>query len=296
MSFLKRQLEFTFQLGLGTFGDSGEFDTLTVSGLRATVALTKVTGHAMGTLNARIFGLTRDQLAKLSTLNRGTQLQRKNVISVSASTEDSTIPMATIFQGEIAMCQIDMAAAPDSALVIVAYAALYNNLQPAEPTSYKGNADVGTIMQDLATRMGYTFENHLKAPIALSTPYFSSTLREQAQRCVDAANINWAIDTGVLAIWDKLGSRGGSFPLISPAAGLIGYPTYAVGVGIGLTTMFNPFVAIGETIEVDSSLDYCKGRWNVFNIDHSLESETPDGEWFTRFVGSPYNVDKEVTG
>jgi hypothetical protein len=294
MTFAKRTLSFTFQLGQGAFGNDGQFDTLTVTGLRAQVEITKVTGQAMGTANARIFGMTRSQLAQLSALNKGTMLSRNNKLSIAASTDETNQQLSTIFQGEISLGQIDMAGTPDSALVILSYASLFNATQPAKPTSYPGSADVATIMETLANQMGYHFENDLDAPITLETPYLPGTLRDQAQRVVDAANINWVIDNGILAIWNKAGSRNGSVPLISPKTGLIDYPTYAAGVGIGINMQFNPFLNMGEVVEVQSSLTFANGRWVIFNLEHSLESETPDGEWFTRFTGSPYNTTGSV--
>lgn len=239
----------------------------------------------MGQAAVRVYGLDPSKLRQLSALNSAIMYQRNNKIIITAG--DDVSGMGRIFEGQIAVGQIDMNGSPDSALVLSAFAGLLNAVQPAPPSSYPGTADVAVIMQNLATAMGYTFENN-GISVILSTPYLPGTLRDQAMRCANAANINWVIDNGTLAIWPRFGSRGGSVPLITPESGMVGYPTYSE-MGIALKTIFNPFLILGQTVEVRSSLNFANGRWNIFNLEHDLESETPGGDWFTRFTGNPYS-------
>jgi hypothetical protein len=56
-----------------------------------------------------------------------------------------------------------------------------------------------------------------------------------------------------------------------------------------LTTIFNPDVVIGGMIQVQSSLTPACGQWIATQISHSLESETPDGQWFTHILGVPFS-------
>ena len=285
MSFVRRKIELTFQIGEGTFGETN-FNTVTVSGLRVKSVITKAGGASMGEAQLRVYGLTLSLMNQLSALNRANMVIRRNRLIIAAG--DDEAGMSTVFDGQIALGQIDMSGMPDSALVVIAYAGLLDAVQPVAPASYPATVDAAVVMANLAKQMGYSFENN-GVSVILATPYFQGTARDQAMRCADAANINWVIDNGVLAIWPKYGTRGGTVPLISPDTGMVGYPSYSE-VGISVTTLFNPFINYGETVEVKSSLEFANGRWNVFNISHELESELPDGIWFTKFTGSPINV------
>lgn len=285
MTFAKRRIDLEFQIGQGSFGGEG-INTLKLSGLRVICNITKIAGPGSATANLRIYGLSMSHLTQLSALNKAVMMVRRNKLIITAGTEGN---MGKVFEGQIALGQIDMSDPPDSALVVLGLAGLLEAAAPAPPSSYPKTADVAVIMKHLADQMGLEFENNLTKPIILSSPYFPGTLRDQAMRCADAAGINWLIDNGVLAIWDRYGSRGGQFPVISPKTGMIGYPAYSE-MGISVVTIFNPFLKLGETVKVESSLKFANGKWIMFNLQHNLESEVPGGQWFTKFTGFPSNA------
>jgi hypothetical protein len=84
----------------------------------------------------------------------------------------------------------------------------------------------------------------------------------------------------VLAIWPKGGARGGTIPLIAapPAGGMIGYPSYTQ-IGILVKTVFNPQVAYGGKIQVQSIVTGASGTWGIIRMDHALDSLVPKGLW-----------------
>ena len=285
MTLSRRRINLEFQIGQGAFGEAG-YDSLKLSGLKVSCDITKIAGPGSEQMNMRVYGLTASHLNQLSALNKAVMMIRKNKVIVTAGIDGN---MGKVFEGQIAMGQIDMSSPPDSALAVLAYAGLLEGLAPAPPTSYPSTADVAAIMEHLAGQMGLKFENNLPNPIILSKPYFPGTYRDQAMRCADAAGINWLIDNGTLAIWPRYGSRHGEYPVISPQTGLIGYPAYSE-MGISVNSIFNPFLRLGETVEVRSSLPFANGRWIMFNLQHNLESETIGGQWFTKFTGFPANA------
>lgn len=150
----------------------------------------------------------------------------------------------------------------------------------------KGQADVATIMKSLADQMGFAFENN-GVQVQLSNPYFPGTALAQAKACARAADISMTIDRGTLAIWPKFGFRADPDgpPLISAATGMRGYPRYSSN-GIEVATLFNPRIKPGGQIQVQSQLQMACGTWLVSNATHVLESETPNGQWFTGILGS----------
>jgi len=157
------------------------------------------------------------------------------------------------------------------------------------------------MMQALATTGGYTFENNLTAPITMSSCYFTGTMIDQARALADAAQINFYIHNGVLAITPLNTPRvtPQPIPLISSATGMVGYPVYD-GQLLFFRTLFNPSILFGGAIQVilsdipqklsakDQKLQPAAvttpqgaaGRWYVASVAYSLESQKPNGAWF----------------
>lgn len=277
MKIPKRHLDLTFRLGKGSFGNSG-FNTQKVTGLRATASISKAGGVSMTSLQLQVYGLPLSTMNELSTLGKPLVDGRDNSVIVEAGSD--TDGNAVVFIGTIFQAWADLRAAPDGVFTVEAYTSLLDALRPLAPTSYAGSADVATILSSLAQQMGYTFENS-GVSVQLSYPYFAGTGREQALAAAEAANINLLFDNTTMAIWPKGGSRGGASTLLSPETGMVGYPTWTAN-GLVLTSIFNPSITFGGTVEVKSAITPALGKWTVFKVDHDLESETPGGKWFTR--------------
>ena len=276
MTFTKRRIALTFQLGEGSFGNSG-FNTIDVAGLRTSVSVNKAGGVSMAQASIRVYGLTLDVMNQLSTLGKPLVTARNNRIAVQAGSEDDA--MSTVFQGIISEAWVDASGQPEVVFEVQAHTGLIDALKPVDPISFRGAAQVATIMAGLATKMGYTFENTGVTGV-LANPYLPGTAREQARALAQAADINWTIDDNTLAIWPKGGARGGLVPLIAPETGLVGYPAHTAN-GISLTTLYNPGIVFGAKLQVRSELKPACGVWTVFKVSHELDAETPDGQWFT---------------
>lgn len=276
MALVRRKIDVTFALGEGAFGESGT-NTVTLQGLRTSARIVKAGGPSMSNMQMEIYGIRPSLMDKLSTLGMKPTLQRRNIVVASAG--DDVNGMAVVFQGTITNAWADYQAAPDVAFHVEAHTGLIEAVAPAPAISFRGAADVGVIMSGLASQMQLPFENN-GVNVKLANPYFSGSAREQAKACAEAAGINWIIDNGKLVIWPAGQARGGSAPLISPATGLIGYPSYT-SKGILLRTIFNPAVGFASKIVVDTSLQPAQGEWVVFTLDHVLESLFPNGSWFS---------------
>jgi hypothetical protein len=279
MTYARRRLNMTFKLGQGSFGDGG-FDTVKVTGLRASATISKAGGVSLSELNLRIYGLPLSVMNQLSTLGKPLIEGRNNTVIVEAGSDDAGD--AIVFAGTIAEAWVEMEGAPDGVFIVSAYTGLLDALRPLPPSSFPGHADAATIMAGLAVQMGYAFENS-GVSVQLANPYFAGAGRRQAETCARAGNFNFFIDdtTNTLAIWPRNGSRGGAIPLLSKDTGLKGYPAHTQN-GIVVTTLFNPSITFGGQVEVRSILTPANGRWTVFSVVHDLEAETPDGQWFTR--------------
>jgi hypothetical protein len=293
MSFTRKKINLTFKLGRDTNGvrytfTEGNYDQVSVTGLRIQATIANAGPPSMGEASVIVHGLTPSLMNQLSTvrrLNNGQVTTRFYQMVIEAG--DDIAGMSTIFQGQVSLAAVDMSGAPDSSLHITAHAGLFEAVKTAAPMSFPGVADVATIMQSLAVQNGYTFENN-GVTVKLSKPYFHGSPKQQMEDCATAADINWTLDTGTLAIWPKGGSRGGAIPLISPGTGMIGYPSN-YDVGIVVRTLFNPQIGFGKKCQVQSGLPFANGTFVMFGIAHDLESETPNGKWESSFTGSTFN-------
>ncbi len=275
-SYTQKLLTVQFVLGTGTFGESGQ-NTLTISGLRVVATVVKSGGASLGNAQIRIFGMTQSHMNQLSTLGLLITQTRKNTVILMAG--DATSGMSQVFMGTIINAWSDYQGAPDVSFNVEAFAAYLDAIKPVPPASFPpGGTDVATIMAGFAARMGLKFENN-GVSVKLASPYFAGTARDQAQRCADAANINWHIDNGTLAIWPKNSARSGSAVVVSPETGLVGYPIFD-SLGVILRTLFNPLIRYGCLVQVNSSLTPANGTWFVYALTYELSSMTPGGPWF----------------
>lgn len=294
MTLKRRIVSCTFTLGQGAFGESGT-DTVTVKGLRTLLTVDKVFGPGMGTLNMRIHGMTPDQMNQISALNQAAETIKRNIITVLAGNEGETL--STVFQGQITVAQQNLNSQPDTSMLVVAMAGGLEAVAIAKPNSYTGGVDAASVMQDLARQANLQFENG-GVNVQLSKPYYPGSPRDQMRACAEEGNFNWTIDDGgntsngqnTLAIWPRNGARLGQIPLISKETGMIGYPDYSTSLtGLSISTVFNPFIRIGGQVKIESDLQVANGIWTTYEISHHLESETPNGQWMTRFGASANN-------
>lgn len=277
MTLVRRRIDVTITLGAGEFGEDVG-DTVTLTGHRVVAEMAAVGGDAQGQIQLRIYGLPLATINRLTSIGPiATEIRGKNRVMVAAGDDGSAL--STIFEGTIDQAYGDFQSAPDVALNINALSALGAAVKPVGASSYKGSIDAAVVLANLAELMGFAFENN-DVSVQLSNPYFPGTALDQVKACARAANIRYTIDRNILAIWPKNGVRQGEVPIVSPATGLVGYPVFS-SAGLGVTSIFQPSVRQGGQIEVVSSLGVACGVWNIFNVLHRLESERPNGPWFT---------------
>jgi len=285
MSFVRRKLRVTIGIGRGKNGEEGQDLYVLPDGLRIRAHVDKVGGFAMGRAEVQICGLTLDLMNKLSTLGLSIVRHRNNNLRIEAG--DDVKGMATVFQGTIDEGAQDFNDAPETMLRLSAFTGLREQLLPIPPTSIQGAADAVTIMSDLAGKMGLGFENAGVQGVLLNNPYFPGTAREQAILCAKAGVFEQIIELGLLLIWPKGGSRDGLVTVVNKDTGLVGYPSVGLKNSIVLRTLFNPAIAFLSSIKVESVIGPANATWVVQQLSHDLESETPNGAWFTDILGLP---------
>jgi hypothetical protein len=189
-----------------------------------------------------------------------------------------------VFSGYIVNAWGNYQNMPEVFLEIQAQHAYLGQLTPVAPRSYNGQIDVASVMSQIATSLGFTFENN-GVTTQLSNTYLANTGVEQAKALAKAAGIALYMDDLVLAITPPNTPRGGTAPQISSTTGMIGYPTFD-GIGVTIQSLFNPSVKFGGPIQVMSSIPQAAGQWIVVSLGYRLESEKPGGAWMMTIRGN----------
>ena len=285
MSYVERKIELTISLGKGATLNPNSDNTVTLTQHRVQANITQNLGPTVGKAMIRVYGLNPSLLNKVASLNKVTATLQENLITVKAG--DDASGMSIVFDGMIVLAQADMGQQPTTALNITANALGALALQKTPVNTYPGSADLAIVMQNLATQAGLNFENWGASKV-VATPYFWGSVGKQIDDCARAGGFERVFEKNTLIIWPKVGARGGVVPLISKASGLIGYPSYlSVGdkSGISVTTVFDPRLYNGGMVQIDSELPVAKGRWQVYELTHELESMVPGGQWLSHFAG-----------
>jgi len=276
----KKQLRFVVTLGTGKFGSS-ENDVITLEGFRSLVDIDKAGGMMMGTLRAKIYGVSQLDMNSVTTLQWKPGTLIPNTVEVFAI--DGSVE-TLVFAGNIVNAWADYQNMPDVYLHIQAQSAFFNTLKAIPPRSFKGGIDVATVMGQIARDLGYVFENN-GVTTQLADVYLPNTGMEQAKDLARAAGCDLYLDDKVLAITPPNVPRKTFIPLITPTSGLIGYPTFD-GVGVNFQTLFNPAVVFGGSVQIESDVQQACGQWVVTSVNHRLESEKPGGAWFSSIRGN----------
>lgn len=271
MTYKKRTLKFQFTLKDGAFDESGN-NILTIDNIKAEIEIGAYGGISGTTLEARVFGLSIENMALLSY--KGIQLNgaKQNMMKVWADDRP-------VFFGSITNCFADLNQMPDAPLIISAFATGFDQSITAPPFSKEGIASVAEIITTIAAGIGYPVVNNgVKAK--LENPYFDGNPITQIQRCAHDAGIEIDFRLGAIYIWPQGGSIDDSIPLISPEHGLIGYPVFS-NYGIKFQCQYSDLILRGRKVQIETSMPNMSGIYTVQSAIHHLSTWTEGGPWTT---------------
>jgi hypothetical protein len=286
MSFLKRTLDATITLKNGKFNDGS--DSVTLTGHKISCVISRPGGTSQGIMSCAIYGLSFELLNRLT--NIGIQIGENigNAIQIVAGTEDKDgkKDKSIAFEGSILQAWSDFNNQPDVMLNILAGGNIQMQLKPVGASSFQGNASIAAIMESFCKESGYTLKN-VGVNGQIENAYFSGSTLEKIRSLARMARIKYTIDdsTKVVTILPIDGSITDDIPLISPTTGLVGYPTFSSG-GIIVKTIYNKNIKNQKAVKLESSIPAANGTWSAYDIHHSLDSETPNGQWFTQFLAT----------
>lgn len=283
--YAKRRIDVIFKKGAGPFtGGSG--NVLRLERLRATVVMENGGLPNPPAAVIHVFGMTLDEMNDMLTTSHNWELGQ-NAVAVVAGDDTS---MVTIFNGWIYHAGPRFNSGPTTYFEVLGQAGMGIQMDPVDPVSMQGGADVDTVLSRVLRPTGLKLDNRGVSGTLVS-PYLPGTAMEQIQSVLRALGAQGAIDSGagVLRIWPQgMASPSGEPPLVAPETGMIGYPEFDFNT-LTVRTVFDPSfksgpvdVTPGKLIRVKSHFSGATGRWTIRSIDYNLTSEVPGGPWEMR--------------
>ena len=284
MTFATKYIEVDFSMAQGVF--QGGSSSYTASGLRVSAQIVKAGGLSFGAASLAIYGLPLSVMNQLGTFGNPLTLLGRNTVTVKAGDDPSAL--TTVFTGTIFNAYMDGQMQPQVPFRVEAQTLAYEAAVPVPVISQPGSVDVASTMGQIAASMGLSFENN-GVNVKITNPYLAGTATQQMHALAKAAGIEQVVDNGTLAIWKPGSSRQGAATTISPDTGLVGYPRFN-SQGIDITTLWQPTLAYGQQIQVQSSITPACGTWIIYRLEYDLESQTPNGKWFCNILAAPPNL------
>jgi hypothetical protein len=281
MTFVSRQINISFMGGAGIFKGNTDF-----TGLRISAHIDGPGGEDGMIASAAIWGMPLSTMNQLSIVGRQVWQASKNKVSIMAG--DATSGMRLVFIGDITSAYVDAQSQPDVCFRIEARPNGYFNAANAAVTSIKGQSEAGQVFQQLAQKCGLGFQNY-GVNAQLRNLYLPSSYGKQIKLLARMVGCEHIIDRGTLSVW-KPGENKGGNTFLSRQTGMVGYPAFDQR-NIIVRSIFNPEIRNPNTITVQSDITPACGTWHINHVTHEIESQMPNGKWFTTVLASPPGSD-----
>lgn len=284
-TFTKKDLRFTFVLSNNALFAETNSNQLQISGLRATASIKGSGLPAFPESELTIFGLKQTDMNALTATQFQPLAMQRNTVLVEANAGQG---FSTVFAGQIITGGPDYDGIPNVPLKVQARVLGFESLNPATPTSYTGSASIASIVSTLAAKMGYVLENN-GVTGSLNNPYFGGTLVDQLRAVKQAAGIQVFIEGNVIAICPPGVPRNQQTFVLTPQSGLVGYPKLDFQRGfVRAKAIYNPAFRFGGPLTLQGSdVPMANGSWVIGTVTHTLDSLTPNSQWFSDMLLYP---------
>jgi hypothetical protein len=257
-------------------------NTLELSDLRISAKVQAVARLATQA-DIRIYGMKSEDMNALTVAWANPPIVLDHLVILEANNTGRNDGWVQVFKGTITEAQPDYRAMPDVSFNLLAVTGYFVKINPASPTSYPEQVDIGVAAQDIIERMGAPWAYvDGGATGVLSNAYFYGTLWDQLAQACAAANADFYVQGDEILITPQ-GQPRDSQPsvVLNKDSGLVGYPMFERS-GLNVTALFDPAFLCGSALDVESAVPNASGRWYPFSIYHNLESKMPRGAWFSQ--------------
>lgn len=259
--------------------NSDNQNQLTSRELAVSCSLAYGNGAITPTAQIRVYGLPLDKMNKLMRLQWNTMDSLLNTVRIEAGDQGDTLKL--VYEGNITQATIDANAAPDIPLIITSQMAAFEKAKVSPPYTLEKDVqmDAALIVEELATGMGYEFNNNGVEHIITDTSLEGSDL-EKIQKLAVICDFDLYIDGKKIDICKKGEPRTLKIPVISPSTGLIGYPVPDIK-GVNFSCLYDPLVRFGGIVRIQNSQlgDIVNRDWRIYGLTAQLEANIPNGKW-----------------
>ncbi len=290
MTYARRRIDVTIALGTGDF-EATPGNSVTLSGLRVQAQILSNGGNDSGTCECRIFGLSlsmMNQLTRIGLIN--SRVGAQNTIMLAAGNYGEAL--TTVYEGEIIQAFPELNNAPFVGLNVASRIGVISNMIPTQALSFNSpSVSADTIVSAIASAMGYQYLNG-GVNGTLAYPYFYGSPLEQLKECARAMQFRYDISAKTVTIFPvhQFNSTTGKAVVLSPQTGMVGYPS-ASSSYIQVRSVFLPGINMGNKLTIQGSdFPVANRDWNIGQIIHTLESEVPNGAWFTDLIGNTNGI------
>ena len=282
-SFTKKIIQVNITVAEGDFGaDLG--NTAKLTNHRIVCSIQKGGHPSKNQAKIHVYGMSQNLMTQLTKNPFSPLAYRKSFVEVLAGDAETGLHLA--FKGNVTDMHASFKTPPNGYLSIEAVEGYYPNLLPSKARSYSGSSPAAGIFAELASEMGFHFEDN-GVTSQIRNPYLYGSAMKQASDLANALNLEFGVDDGILFIAPRNKERTGTGPLVSPQSGMKEYPTYT-NKGLHVESIYLPTAKLGGVFEIQGSVvSNANGVWRISGLHHQLESENPSGQWSTKLIAPP---------
>lgn len=296
-SFTKKRLEARLTLAEGGFNPAtGEAANTKVVRLGMDAEISKPGGKEKPKCSLKIYNLPLDDMQVLTTLAFDPLAVKNNRLTLLAGDENA---MTQVFVGDITSAVPRFAADASSVFEVTAMTGYVASVTPAKTLTAAGAQDVATLLQGLATQMGFAFVNRGVSVTVRNLALMGGPM-EQARQLAEEARIDLILDDGEMIAAPRGELRQddaeGSTPVLRDRSGLIGFPGFDAKGVVG-RCLFEPRLLLGGPVRIESMVPKASGLWRVTSVTHKLQANYGGASaWETGFNATYPNQKKAGTG
>jgi len=286
MTYKTRKISIVLSLANGSFGTSSSDNTMTISDARC-IFTKDITGGISGyTLNGELYGLSMDNMAKIS----GTGFKFSSMVGnkIRISVDD-----VLFFEGVILWARPDPDQSPDAPLLITAAAQPEKFYSTIADTSLASGSTLKTVLSTLGSKVGITVQdcesNPTMTAIYLKGSFVDQYTQLQQAVRVEPYKIKLDYTTEHINAYSGSNSELDAIEL-SASTGLLGYPVFTE-MGLYCTAMYDPKYQLGKKIKLTSVVPNASGEYRIeASSSIQVSSWVDNGPFFANLNLVPWSV------
>jgi hypothetical protein len=273
-------------------------NTLIVTGLRMSAQI-QASALQQSQMALKVWGMKREDMDAITVAWANPPVVLNHRVILEANNGDG---WSKVFGGTIIEAQPDYRSAPDTAFSSLASVGYFQKIEPVASTPYTETTDISAVAGDLADKMGFTFVDGGAQAVLQGPVYLFGTLLDQLDQACRMAGCDYYLTgsdseptgaprAGAVNPQDAQGTltitpRGQPIEgaqvaaLLRDSTGLIGYPVYERS-GLSVQALWQPAFGCGVPIQIESIVPSATGLWYPYSMVHQLDSNLPNGKWFT---------------